>query len=131
MYAGAGWLFLRAVEFYREVSSLNEASISAQRGCLASLVFAAMSTEAFINELQQLAADAAAGNSARPNCIKALGEMLRQAEDSHASTKSKYQLAKFVLTGEVFDGGTQPFQHCLLMFVTWWCMPSPRKRFGG
>ncbi len=114
MYANAGLLFRSAIELQRGVSSLNAASEQAQRECLASVIFAAMSTEAFINELPELASGAAK-NPAEPGWVRALGEVLGDAEDSRAPIKSKYQLARLVLTGEVFDKGTQPFQDFALL----------------
>lgn len=114
MYANAGLLFRSAVELQRGVSSLNASSEQAQRECLASVIFTAMSTEAFVNELPELAADAAK-NPAEPGWVKALGEVLADAEDSRASIKSKYQLASLVLTGKVFDKGAQPFQDFALL----------------
>ena len=110
MYANAGQLFRNAVEFYQGVSLLNAASDEARRQCLASVIFAGMSAEAFPNELQQLAED-----SKEPGSVMALGEVLGDAEDSGAQVKSKYQLAMLVLTGKTFDKGAQPFQDFALL----------------
>jgi len=68
-----------------------------------------MSAEAFINEIPQLAAEAA-GDSTEPGWVKAMGEIVGAAEESHAPIESKYHLASLVLTGHVFDKGVQPFQ---------------------
>lgn len=109
MFANSGRLFRSAVELQKGVSSLNAAGEQAQRESLASIVFAAISAEAFINELPELAADAA-GTPTEPAWVRALGEIVGAAEESHASIESKYHLASLVLTGHVFDKGAQPFQ---------------------
>ncbi len=109
MYANAGLLFRSAVQLQRGVSSLKPATEQAQRECLASVIFAAMSAEAFINEIPQLAVQAAE-NSLEPGWVKALGEIVGAAEESHASIESKYHLASLVLRGHVFNKGTEPFR---------------------
>lgn len=114
MYANAGQLFRNAVDLFRGVSSLNAASDQAQRECLASVIFAAMSTEAFINELAQLATDAAE-DSAEPAWVGRLGEVLRNAVKSRGSTRSKYDSAMEVLIGKVLDKGAQPFEDFALL----------------
>ena len=114
MFANAGRLFLDAVDAHKEVSSLNAVGVQARRGCLASVIFSAMSTEAFINELQQLAVDAAC-DSAEPGWVKVLGEVLEEAEDARVSIEFKYHIAKLVLSGQAFDKGSQPFQDFALL----------------
>jgi len=74
-----------------------------------------MSTEAFINELQQLATDAAVYNSAEPGWVKLLAEVLEEAEGARVSVEFKYHIAKLVLSGEAFDRGSQPFQDFALL----------------
>ncbi len=110
LYANAGCLFVNAVDFCKAVSSLNPASERAQRESRASIVFAALSTEVFINELAKLAADAAKA-SPEPSWVEVLSEVLNNAEESHAATKSKYHLAKLVLANQVFTKGAPPFQN--------------------
>lgn len=55
MYVNAGLLFSNAVALYKGVSSLNSAHAQARRESLASVIFSAISTEAFVNELSALA----------------------------------------------------------------------------
>jgi hypothetical protein len=76
---------------------------------LSSILLAVISCEGFINELAALARHIIIVDKG-PAWLKALGEMLDQAEDSRASTESKFQLVKFILTGEPFDKGAKPFQ---------------------
>jgi hypothetical protein len=54
-------------------------------------------------------------NADAPGWIKALGDILGEAEKSHASIELKYQLAKFTLTGQPFDKGALPFQDFALL----------------
>ena len=105
MHGNAGILFRSALELQRGVSTLNPASEQAQRECLASVVFAAMSAE--------LAAEAEI--LSEPGWVKALGEIIGASEASHAPVESKYHLASLVLTGHVFDKGVQPFQDFRLL----------------
>lgn len=108
----AGRLLLNAVELCKGVSTLNVASPQSRRECLASIIFAAISTEAFINELGRLAA---ANVSSGPGWVGGLAEILGDAEKVRTSLESKYNLAKFIVTGQVFDRGTLPFQDFALL----------------
>ncbi|MGA8491451.1 MAG: hypothetical protein WB711_13580 [Terriglobales bacterium] len=58
---------------------------------------------------------ALARESDEPGWVRGLGQVLGAAEDSHASIESKYHLARLVVTGQVFDKGTQPFQDFALL----------------
>jgi hypothetical protein len=80
MYANAGRLFANALNLHRGLSSLNPASEQAQRDSLASVIFSVLSTEAFINELAQLACGCCTksrgtelGQSARRDCRRSRG----------------------------------------------------------
>jgi hypothetical protein len=114
MYVNAGVLFSNAVALYKGVSSLNSAHAQARRECLASVIFSAISTEAFVNELSELARGLG-GRSDEPGWVRGLGQVLGAAEDSHASIESKYHLARLVVTGQVFDKGAQTFQDFALL----------------
>jgi hypothetical protein len=107
----AGSLLDAAVEAYRATRSYKPgAPISETHTASASILFANISTEAFINEIGLLAPYWSEREGA-PNWLGALGEMLERAEVSHSSVQFKYQLAKFVLSGKQFDAGSAPFQH--------------------
>lgn len=114
MYANAGRLFQSAVDFYKGVTTLNPVSTQAQRECLASVIFAAMSAEAFPNELQQLSLDIS-DKAREPESVRALGQILSDAEDSRLQLKAKYQLIMLILSGAVLDKGAQPFQDFALL----------------
>jgi|HubBroStandDraft_2_1064218.scaffolds.fasta_scaffold73442_1 hypothetical protein len=111
MYVNAGSLFKNAVEVCDGLTA--SAAIQARRDALVSIVLATISTEAFINELHN-GAEAQSG-AAAPGWINALGYMLGEAEKSRASIESKYQLARFILTGQPFDRGVSPSQDFALL----------------
>jgi len=111
MYVNAGSLFKNAVQACD--GSAASPPIQARRDALVGIVLATISTEAFINELQN-AAEAQSG-AAAPGWINALGYMVAEAEKSRASIESKYQLARFILTSQPFDRGAAPFQDFALL----------------
>jgi hypothetical protein len=111
MYVNAGSLYKNAVEVYRETSA--SMPIQARRSSLISIILATISTEAFINELHHLAHNQSDASAA--GWVNALSEILNEAEKSRASIESKYQLAKFILTGQPFDRGSSPFQQFSLL----------------
>jgi len=84
-------------------------SVQSRREALASILFAAVSAEAFINELHHLVREWTDRPSA-PGWAKTFDDILEDAEKSRTSIKSKYQLAKFILSGQPFDKGAPPFQ---------------------
>jgi hypothetical protein len=109
MICNAGRLFGMAfMEAERIRIDLSEKE-PGHREALFSIIFAAISMEAFINEL--------AGRTQYPFYpdmlpkLLTLGVMLEEAEDWHAQVLHKYQLAKFVLTGEMFDRSRSPYQN--------------------
>jgi hypothetical protein len=84
-------------------------------------LLAVISAETLVNELPQFAENWIQAMAARkekqeaPGWLKALAEILIEAEESKASLKSKYQLTKFILSGEPFDTGAQIFQNFALL----------------
>ena len=114
MYVNAGRIFRNAVDACSELSSPNLTSSQIQRNALASIVFATVSAEAFINELHHLSCMwADAPKSAE--WTKALCQILGEAEKSRASIEAKFQFAHFILIGRTFDRGAAPFQHFALL----------------
>jgi hypothetical protein len=97
-----------------------------QRDALASIVFAAASLEAFLNESVYLA-EISLNRKARelkhghrvdeePPIVSAFALVMRDAEESRARTLSKFHLANLVLTGEAYDKGGDLFQNCSDLF---------------
>lgn len=111
MYVNAGSLFKNAVEVCTGLTASAEMQV--RRDALVTIVLATISTEAFINEFHHLAKDQS--GPAAPGWINALGDVLGEAEESRASIESKYQLARFILTGQPFDRGASPFQDFALL----------------
>jgi hypothetical protein len=111
-YALAGSLFEKAVQECKKVSST--AHNETERAALASILFAMISTEAFINELGLLVSGEK-DHLAVPGWERTLSDLLDEAEKSRISITSKYQLAKFILSGQPFDRGSKPFQDFALL----------------
>ena len=114
MYINAGRLYQDAVQIASTIQS-PPSSLQARRESLASILFATMSLEAFINELHHIALEFASATSA-PVQLRVLGDLLEEAERSRASIASKYQLAKFILSSQPFDKGASPYQDFALLF---------------
>lgn len=77
---------------------------------LTSIVFAAISLEAFINELTVYVSMVATENDASEWAL-ALSQVLHEAEDSRISVQSKYMLARLALTGKPFAKGDSVYQN--------------------
>jgi hypothetical protein len=77
------------------------------------VVFAAVSLEAFINELGALAETAPPSD---PPQIRAFASLLRTVEESHGATRLKFALAGQVFRGMPYDTGAEPFQSFDLLF---------------
>lgn len=115
MYINASGLFEQAIASYQAASKLPRYSIEGRRETLASILYAVISAEAFINELHHLTR-----GWNKPDAfgwVKALVDLLEEAEKSRASLESKYQLAMFILSGEPFDRGAAPFQEFALLIA--------------
>jgi len=81
-------------------------------GCqeaLVSIVLAAISLEAFINEFGGTAAIDATIKGA-PGWLTTLAEVLGEAENNRATITSKFQLAMLVISGKPFKRSAAPFQ---------------------
>ncbi len=109
----AGRLFKNAVEVCYKAQLRND-EIETRREALASILFATISTETFINELHH-SAEEWTDHPLASDRIRALAELLQEAEKTHSSIEAKYQLAKFILSGEVFERGSAPFQEFALL----------------
>ncbi len=82
---------------------------------LISIVFSVSSLELFINELSELTGAWFDTPERTPNAVSALGSVLREAEESHGSTKLKYLLAYSVLTGKPWDKSGEDFENFALL----------------
>ncbi len=112
MFLNAGRLFRHAVETCQAIPPAPMGQH--EREALSSIVLAVISCESFINELPEIAKQWSS-DARRPGWLKAVTQMLEQAEQSRASIESKYQLAKFIFTAEPFDKGAMPFQDFALL----------------
>jgi hypothetical protein len=73
---------------------------------LVSVVFAAASLEAFLNESVYLAEN----TRGAPPIVSAFAQVMADAEESKVQLQSKFQLGNLVLTGKTYDKGTTPYQ---------------------
>jgi hypothetical protein len=92
-----------------------------QQDALVSVVFAAASLEAFLNESVHLA-DKSLEREAReiklghrvekePPIVSAFSQVMAEAEESRAQIQLKFQLAHLVLTRAVYERGSARFQN--------------------
>ena len=73
---------------------------------LISVVFAAASLEAFLNESVYLAENTRSAQS----IISTFAQVIGDAEDAKAQIQAKFQLANLILTGRSYDKGAPPYQ---------------------
>jgi hypothetical protein len=73
------------------------------------VVFAAAALEGFFNELTDLVGTFASGESPEPLLV-ALAAILEDLEESRASLESKFIATKWILAGQAYDKGQQPYQ---------------------
>jgi hypothetical protein len=83
---------------------------------LIAIVFAASAFEAFINELDELAAGTGDTPGATEPIIALLSDVFKEAEACRASIRLKYLVAGTVITGKPFERGRQPWQDLDLLF---------------
>lgn len=117
-YSTAGNLFVSAVDAYQyskthSLSPFPGSPMSAAQAASVSIIFAHIAAEAFINELAMFGEVLDRPDS--PGWISSLADMLGDAEQSRTSTESRFQLAKFILSGRSFDRGGMPFQDFALL----------------
>lgn len=84
-----------------------------KREALVSVVFAAVSLEAFLNELTELARDFAGDENASP-VTSAFAQLMPQL--ARLSIAPKFNMAHWMLTGGPYDADSQPFQALTLLF---------------
>ena len=77
------------------------------------ILLSALSVEAFVNELPDLARQFPKDHASAQ--MRGLAQVLGEAEAERASTELKIQLAHLVLTGRPLDKGAQPYQDVALL----------------
>jgi hypothetical protein len=81
---------------------------------LVSLIFSAVSVEAFLNEAAEMALSYSDMPS-EPEAVSVFAQCMMEAEKSRASLESKLALANWVLVGKKLDTGAQPYQDFALI----------------
>ncbi len=107
-YVNTKTLYHQAVLAYRSIPGPTDTR-PLRRNALTSIVFAAITLEAFINDLAAHVASIAAEQDA-PAWAVTLRQILQEAEQSRTSVQSKYLLTRFVLTGNSFDKSDSAYQ---------------------
>jgi hypothetical protein len=87
-----------------------------QSAALISVVFAAASLEALLNEAAYLA-ELDLHKAVEPGVVSAFVQMMDEAEESKAQIQSKFQLARLALTGKAYGKGTAPYQDFSLLIA--------------
>src|SRR3984957_13601214 len=100
-------LFSTAVDSAKRITGAPRAG--GHKEALVSVVFAAASVEAFLNESAFLAKNKAR-ISEEPPIVSAFAQVMDEAEESRIQIQSKFQLGNLVLTGKTYDKGTAPYQ---------------------
>jgi hypothetical protein len=106
-FLNAGVLFNIALTAYKDAA----AGESVIENVLVACVFSAVAMEAFINELAGMTSSIILPKlETEPYKLQAIAEMLEHVEHSHGPLEMKYELVKWICTGQLFDKGTKPYQ---------------------
>ncbi len=97
-------LFSIAVDSTKRIAGAPRAG--GHKEALVSVVFAAASLEAFLNESVYLAENT---GGAQP-IVSTFAQVMADAEESKAQIQAKFQLGNLVLTGKSYDKGAVPYQ---------------------
>jgi hypothetical protein len=97
-------LFSIAVDSAKRIEGAPRAG--GHKEALVSVVFAAASLEAFLNESVYLAEN----TRGAPPIVSAFAQVMADAEESRAQIQSKFQLGNLVLTGKTYEKGAAPYQ---------------------
>ncbi len=100
-------LFLVAHEAYEQLISAHSRSEGVSDG-LTAIVFAAVSLEALINEVFELAALEIAEQESPDRQLLSFVELIDEIERSRGSTRLKFLLASSVLRGDTYARGRTP-----------------------
>ena len=107
MHIQAPNLFQVAKEAYARMSGTPSDRSPWGIDALVVILFAATALEALINEVADLACTASLED---PPSVKAFGDLMKEIDKSRVSIEGKYLLAKWVLSGQAYDKGAQPYQ---------------------
>jgi hypothetical protein len=77
---------------------------------LVAIVLSVVALEAFINEMAEMASAAMPKAETEPQKIAAFAEILKYVEESRGSLEMKYNLAKWVCTGQFYEKDAKPYQ---------------------
>lgn len=112
MWVNAGTLFGVAKTAYERTKSAGKDREGGQMDALVSVLFAAASLEAFINEAAAMATLwwSLPGKTSYPPSVSAFAAIIEEVERSHGSINLKYLLTRVVFAGEAYDRGVQPYQ---------------------
>jgi hypothetical protein len=97
-------LFSIAVDSAKRIAGAPRAG--GHQEALVSVVFAAASLEAFLNESVYLAENIRGG----PPIVSAFAQVMADAEESKVQIQSKFQLGSLVLTSKTYEKGVAPYQ---------------------
>jgi hypothetical protein len=97
-------LFSIAVDSAKRITSAPRAG--GHNEALVSVVFAAASLEAFLNESVYLAEN----TRGAPPIVSAFAQVMADAEESKAQIQSKFQFGSLVLSGKTYEKGAAPYQ---------------------
>lgn len=106
-------LFALAVETAKRINAPRRHG--GQKEALVSIVFAAVSLEAFLNELIGLAQDFAEYEDAPP-VTSAFSRLMSELDKMHSSIELRIQMAHWLLVGRSYDTDSQPYQDFRLLF---------------
>lgn len=106
-YGNAGFLFHTAREAYQK-AQLNGhgAQIIESPNSLVAVVFSALATEAFVNEIPEFAEQ----STDQSDWVKNLAALGKKVEESNGQITLKVAVMFIVLTGQTYDASRQPFQ---------------------
>jgi len=77
---------------------------------LVAIVFSVVALEAFINEMAEMASGAMPKAETEPQKIATFAEILKYVGDSRGSLEMKYNLAKWVCTGQFYEKDAKPYR---------------------
>jgi hypothetical protein len=115
MYINANKIYVDAVRWAKDVSSDVDDTTPGQSEALVSLMFASLSIETFMNELVYHADVKSTGKAHPLPSLQTFADVLTEMEQSKAPITSKILMGKFILSGESFDKGKNPYQDFALL----------------
>jgi hypothetical protein len=86
-----------------------------ERAALISVVFAAVSLEAFFNELVEMAQDFSEYQDAQP-IVGTFAQLMSDLNKFHSPIAHRFQMAHWLLTGGPYEDHSEPFQELRLLF---------------